>query len=167
MNHIVPGFHNIIWGLRQRIAPLYYEIVYWLLTPSNINTMNYGYAPVSEDLRRHHPDPSQGFQYELYWQTLKQLDISLASDQVHCEISCGRGGGLAFLRNLTEAEFIGLETSWAARRYAKKYFNIATQPATAPILPLKSASIDVFISIEAAHNYHNDTFVAEIKRNKC
>jgi len=150
--------------LKRRITPLYYEIVYALVTPRRVNTMNFGYAPLTESLRPHYPSADQGLQYELYYQTFRQLDTPLTADQRLCEVSSGRGGGLALLRNLTDAQVIGLERSPAARRYAAQEFGLDTRAATAPTLPLETASVDLFISVEAAHNYHNDAFIAEIVR---
>jgi SAM-dependent methyltransferase len=150
--------------IKRRIAPFYYEAVYELITPRRVNTMNLGYAPVSAGLQQCYPSADQGLQYELYWQTFNQLDQPLERHQVVCELSSGRGGGLAFLRNLTAARVMGLECSNAARRYARKHFQLDTREARLPRLPLPDASVDVFLSVEAAHNYHNDVFIAEMRR---
>lgn len=164
MAYQTSSIRKAVQKIKRRIAPLYYELVYALFTPHNVNTMNYGYAPVTPQLRRNYPTPDQGLQYELYYQTYKQLEQPLDSSQVLCEISSGRGGGLAFLRTLTEAKIIGLERSHSARQYAIRRFSLDCRPATAPDLPLDDSSIDVFVSVEAAHNYHNDFFVAELAR---
>lgn len=144
--------------------PFYYEAIYSLFTPDHVSTMNYGYAPVTEELRHQHNQPEQHLQYELYWQTFSQLKQTLEPNQIICEVSSGRGGGLAFLRNLTNAQLIGLERSASARRYAQKKFQLDIRSVVAPTLPLSDKSVDVFISIEAAHNYHNGLFITEIAR---
>lgn len=150
--------------IKRSISPFYYEIVYLLATPRHVNTMNYGYAPITEELRTKYPSSDQGLQYELYWQVFNQINTPLTPSQVICEVSSGRGGGLAFLRNLTEARTIGLERSPSARRYAKKHFNLDTRAASAPNLPLDDNSVDVFLSVEAFHNYHSDMLVSELQR---
>jgi len=155
---------NMLIERGRKAVSLYYEIVYALAAPKHVNTMNYGFAPVTENLRQFHPSKDQALQYELYWQTFSQLDDSLNSSEILCEVGCGRGGGLAFLQKLTEATVVGLERSRSARRYAHKYFRLDVRSATAPILPLEDESIDVFLSVEAAHLYHNDRFVSELNR---
>lgn len=152
-----------IQRIKRKITPAYYELVYGLCTPPHVSCMNYGYAPITEVNRPYFPEPEEGFQYELYWQAFHQMARCLKPDEVLCEISCGRGGGLAFLRRLTPAHILGLERSSFARHHARS-LGLEVRPATAPYLPLPEASIDVFLSIEAAHNYHNDTFVAELRR---
>lgn len=150
--------------IKRNITPVYYEVVYLLATPKHVNTMNFGYAPITDALRANYPSQDQGLQYELYWQVFKQLKTPLSANQIVCEVSSGRGGGLAFLKKLSDAKFIGLDVSPAARRYAKNHFGLDTQAATAPSLPLDDNSIDVFLSVEAAHNYHSAAFIAEIYR---
>lgn len=148
---------------KRRVTPLYYEIVYGVCAPKHVTCMNYGYAPVTEANRPHFPEPSEGLQYELYWQTFSQLQQPLEEEQLLCEISCGRGGGLAFLRYFTASRLLGLERSSFARRHARR-FGLDVRLATAPTLPLEDESVDVFFSIEAAHNYHSDAFVSELAR---
>lgn len=164
MNKPTSSSRKTMQRIKRSISPLYYEIVYLLATPKKVNTMNYGYAPITEELRSKYPSSDQGLQYELYWQVFSQITSPLTSSQVVCEVSSGRGGGLAFLRNFTDANTIGLERSPSARRYAKKYFGLDTRAANAPSLPLDDSSVDVFLSVEAFHNYHNDALVAELQR---
>lgn len=163
MDQQTSSLRKWIQRCKRRITPLYYEIVYGACAPGNVSCMNYGYAPVTEANRPHFPHEGEGLQYELYWQTFSQLPRPLRPDQLLCEVSCGRGGGLAFLRQYTAARITGLERSAFARRHARG-LGLDVRPATAPLLPLKSASVDVFLSVEAAHNYHSDAFVAELSR---
>lgn len=157
-------FHRLTQKIKRRLNPFYYDLIYSMLAPRHVNTMNYGYAPVTKELCNLHISPDQCFQYELYYQTFKQLTGPLKPNQTVCEISCGRGGGLAFISKLTDAKIIGLERSLYARRYARKHFGLDVEAVNAPKLPLENDSVDVFISVEAAHNYQNADFVAEIKR---
>lgn len=165
MSTTTSATRKLVQRIKRRNTPFFYKIVYALLTPQRVNTMNLGYAPLTEKLRSCYPSADQGLQYELYWQTFRQLEFSLSADQLVCEVGSGRGGGLAFIRNLTPAQVIGLECSTAARRYAERYFELDTRAATVPKLPLEDASVDAFVAVEAAHFSHNDAFVAELARS--
>ena len=144
--------------------PLFYELVYGLVTPRNTYCMNLGYAPLTESLRASYLSENERFQYELYWQTFKQIGETLTPASIVCEVGCGRGGGLAFLSKLTPATLIGLERSAFARRVARKKFGLDVRPTTAPQLALADESVDVLLLVEAAHTYHNDALIAEMHR---
>lgn len=150
--------------LRIKVMPFFYELVYGLITPRNTSCMNLGYAPATESLALLYFSNHERFQYELYWQTFQQIDEALPASSVVCEVGCGRGGGLAFLKKFTPATLIGLERSLFARRVARKKFGLDVRPTTAPQLALPDASVDVFLLIESAHNYHNDALVSELER---
>ena len=98
MNPLI-ATRNMLMERGRKAVSLYYEIVYALAAPKHVNTMNYGFAPVTENLRQFHPSKDQALQYELYWQTFSQLDDSLDSSEILCEVGCVRGGGLAFLQS--------------------------------------------------------------------
>ncbi len=150
--------------LRSKVMPLFYELVYGLITPRHTNCMNLGFAPATESLRPHYISENERFQYELYWQTFKQIGETLTPSSVICEVGCGRGGGLAFLQKLTPAKLIGLERSAFARRVARRRFGLDVRPTTAPQLALADASVDVLLLVEAAHTYHADPLIAELHR---
>lgn len=126
--------------------------------------MNLGYAPVSDFPAGVYPVEGERLQYELYWQTFCLLERKLSADAVVCEVSCGMGGGLAFLKRLSPGQFIGLERSYFARKRAARKFDLDVRPTTAPLLQLDDASVDVMLCVESAHNYHNEAFLAEIRR---
>lgn len=148
----------------HRNTALRYFAIYGAPTWSGVSTLNYGYAPVSEEVRDAPIASGQYFQIELYRQALLALQPPLSPGQCLCEVSCGRGGGLAFAAQQTGAQCVGLEKSWPARRYAAKRFGLDVRKAVAPLLPLADASVDAFISVEAFHNYANDQFLQEMAR---
>lgn len=164
MSYETPLLRQRIQRFKGKITPIYYELVYALFTPRHVSCMNYGYAPVSPGVSQYYPCPEESLQYELYWQTYSQLERPLSEDQVLCEISSGRGGGLSFLSRMIEGKVIGLERSIFARLHSRHRFNLDVRHAAAPRLPLPDQSVDVFISIEAAHNYHTAKFVSEMFR---
>ena len=140
-----------------------YFVLYSLPAWSDISTLNYGYAPVSREVLDAPISRKQAFQIELYRQAFLALGRLLSPEQCLCEVSCGRGGGLAFIAGRTRARCIGLEKSWPARRYAKK-LGLDARASVAPDIALETASVDAFISVEAFHNYANDRFLQEAAR---
>ena len=164
MSYETPSIRQKIQRLKGRITPLYYELVYAVFTPRHVSCMNYGYAPVSPNISQYYPYPEEALQYELYWQTFSQLDQPLSEEQILCEVSSGRGGGLYFINRMTNAKVIGLERSFFARTHSRRRFHLDVRHAAAPLLPLPDQSVDVFISVEAAHNYHTLKFVSELYR---
>lgn len=163
-NPAVMKIRNIAQAADAAIKPLFYEIVFGLVMPTRISCLNFGYAPFTEGLAPHYPDPDEALQYELYWQTFAQLERPLDDQDVLCEISCGRGGGLAFLRSITNARLIGLERSYSARRHARKRFGLDVRRAVAPAQPLPAQSVDVFLCVDSAHLFHTLEFVGELVR---
>src|SRR5688572_10455947 len=97
-----------------------YFALYSSPTWLGISTLNYGYAPVSQEVLDSAIGRNQTFQIELYRQVFLALGRSLSPEQCLCEVSCGRGGGLAFIAGCTRARCIGLERSWPARFYARR-----------------------------------------------
>ena len=141
-----------------------YFVLYSLPAWSDISTLNYGYAPVSREVLDAPISRKQAFQIELYRQAFLALGRLLSPEQCLCEVSCGRGGGLAFIAGRTRARCIGLEKSWPARRYAKKRLGLDVRASTASSIALETASVDAFLSVEAFHNYANDRFLQEAAR---
>jgi SAM-dependent methyltransferase len=141
---------------------------YWVIysTPgwSRISTLNYGFSPVSPEVLGSPISRQQPFQIELYRQAWLALGRPLSAEHCLCEISCGRGGGLAFMAGRTQARCIGLEKSWPARLHARWRLGLDTRASVAPALALAPASVDAFVSVEAFHNYANDAFLQETAR---
>ena len=144
--------------------PWIYALIYRYLAPGDIATMNWGFGPADPALEHLHPVPGQALQLQLYWETFAQCDGALRPDQVVCEVSSGRGGGLAFVDRLTEARVIGLERDRSARGYARRRFGLEVSRTVCPEIALPDQSVDVFLSVEAVHNYRTNTFFAELHR---
>jgi SAM-dependent methyltransferase len=141
-----------------------YFVLYSSPVWSGVSTLNYGYSPVSKEVLNSAIGRNQAFQIELYRQVFLTIERTLSREHCLCEVSCGRGGGLAFIAGHTSARCIGLEKSWPARRYARRTLGLDVRKAVAPVIALEQASVDAFISVEAFHNYANDLFLQEAAR---
>jgi len=159
----MPGLNNLKEFFHDNTAFRYF-VLYSAPTWSNVSTLNYGYSPVSEEVLASAIGRNQAFQIELYRQVFLALGRSLSPEQCLCEVSCGRGGGLAFIAGRTRARCIGLEKSWPARRYARNRLGLDVRKSVAPAIALDRASVDAFISVEAFHSYANDRFLEEAAR---
>lgn len=143
---------------------LRYFVIYSSPLWPRVSTLNYGYSPVNQQVLDHKISKNQAFQIELYRQVFLNINEVLTPEQCICEISCGRGGGLAFIAGLTPARCIGLEKSCPARLFARRRFGLDVRKSIAPVVTLPAASVDAFISVEAFHNYANDHFLQEVAR---
>ena len=117
-----------------------YFVLYSSPTWSDVSTLNYGYSPVSEEVLDSAIGRNQAFQIELYRQVFLALGRTLSPGQCLCDVSCGRGGGLAFIASRTHARCIGLEKSWPARRFARKRLGLDARKSVAPAIALDQAS---------------------------
>ena len=144
--------------------PWVYALIYRYLAPGDIATMNWGFGPADPALEDLHPVPGQALQLQLYWETFAGLDGALGPAKVVCEVSCGGGGGLAFVERLTQAKVIGLERDGAARAYARRRFGLQVSKTVCPEIALADQSVDVFLSVEAVHNYRVGKFFSELHR---
>src|ERR1700760_4445407 len=82
------------------------------------------------------------------------------------EVCCGRGGGLAYLHaKLLPGETIGIDRSLAAIRHGRNVnAMIAHLHGHAVQLPLREASIDLAVNVEALADVPKLPFLAEICR---
>lgn len=159
----MPGFNKLKHYFHDNTAFRYFAI-YSSPIWYDVSTLNYGYSPVSEEVRDSTIGRNQTFQIELYRQVFLAIGGTLSPEQCLCEVSCGRGGGLAFIASRTSARCIGLEKSWPAQFYARRRHGIDVRKSVAPAIALDRAGVDAFISVEAFHNYANDDFLQEVRR---
>jgi len=159
----MPGLSKLKEYFHENTAFRYF-VLYSSPTWPEISTLNYGYSPVSKEVLDSAIGRNQAFQIELYRQVFLALGRPLSPEQCLCEVSCGRGGGLAFIAGRTRARCIGLEKSWPARHYARNRLGLDVRKSVAPAISLDRESVDAFISVEAFHNYSNDRFLEEAAR---
>ena len=140
----------------------FYNLIYAISYFSRISALNYGYAPVSKQIEQEYRYNQH--QIEMYNQVYDRLGRQLTSNQTLCEVSCGFGGGLNYIKEKIESEVIGIDSSKAALKYCKNKFGINVIGCKAPALPLKSSSVDAVICVEAAHLYFGAKFCDELYR---
>ena len=140
----------------------FYNLIYSITYFSKVSALNYGYAPVSKEIE--HKYGNNKYQIELYNQVYKKIDRLLTSNQTLCEVSCGFGGGLNYIGDKIKSKVIGLDSSKVALKHCKNKYGIDVIECKAPMLPLKSRSVDTVISVEAAHLYFDPTFCDELYR---
>lgn len=153
---------SIRLALKPYFNPVFYELAHGVFTPEHMGMFNWGYAPADAETRD--AAPHQPLQAQLYKQTFGQLDRALSADETLCEISCGQGAGLAFIARSSDVRVIGLERSALARRRARRRHGLDVRKTNGPAISLPDGSVDVFLSVEAAHNYLGEAFTSELRR---
>src|SRR4029077_19372900 len=81
------------------------------------------------------------------------------------EISCGLGGGLAYLtRSLGIGVPVALARAGSGVRSARRRFQLPAVKGDALALPLADSSVDIVLNVEASHVYFGDAFLSEVAR---
>lgn len=116
-------------------------------------TNNYGFAPAPGD----HP---QRFQRQMYLEMLRRLKAKreVADGLRLLEVSCGRGGGLAALREAApQVEAVGLDVAEAAIDFCRMTYGendrLRFVVGSALDLPFPDVSFDVLLNVEASNDY--------------
>jgi SAM-dependent methyltransferase len=141
-----------------------YELLY-ALPWAEVTTNNYGFAPAPGD----HPER---FQLQMYAELHKRLRAAGATTGPRLlEISCGRGGGLRHLVDLSDDNLfaVGLDLSSHAIRFCQAQHGrpgrLAFVRGDALRLPFAAGSFDVVVNVEASHAYGDDAaLLAEVSR---
>ncbi len=150
----------------ERVNRHYYELVYGSGCWDEVSTFNYGFSPVSPEVAAAPRAAGQAFQIQLYDEVAKAAGdpAQWLTGKRLLEISCGRGGGLAFLSDRhAPAVAIGLDRSFNAARFATRRSGVAAVNAVVQAAPFADASFDAVISVEALHHYHNGC-IRELRR---
>lgn len=157
---------------------LFYDLTCVLFPSTQINQINYGFAPLNKDgvlIELNKQDEPERMSLQLYWRTATCLGTRPdLKDLVILEVSSGRGGGLDFLtRNYALKKAIGLDISannikWCRQTYEKNEkleFVLGNAETFVDDGTLPPDSIDVVISVDSAHLYpHFDMFINQCKR---
>lgn len=129
-------------------------------------TNNYGFAPTAI------ASPER-FQLQMYEELRKLLEAgALARRPCRLlEISCGRGGGLAYLtKHLSApARAVGLDFSRAAIGFCTRHYreraDLRFVAGDALALPFEDASFDVVVNVEASNHFREgDALFQEVQR---
>ncbi len=128
-------------------------------------TNNYGFAPAPGD----HP---QRFQRQMYLELLGRLKDrrEIANGMKLLEVSCGRGGGLAAIRETEpQIDAVGLDVAQAAIDFCRSSYGESEQlkfvVGNALDLPFPDASFDALLNVEASNDYPDrPQFFREVAR---
>lgn len=128
-------------------------------------TNNYGFAPAPGD----HP---QRFQRQMYLELLGRLKArrAIADGMKLLEVSCGRGGGLAAIREAEpQIDAVGLDVAEAAIAFCRSSYGTSERlnfiVGNALELPFADASFDVVLNVEASNDYPDrGQFFREVAR---
>lgn len=153
-------------GALDRLSRYIYDGAYSLPQWREISTFNYGYAPFDECVGELWPnEPHQIQLYAEVAKAVRAVGDGTAPSRL-LEVCCGRGGGLAYLQaELVPGETIGIDRSLAAIRHGRNgNAAIAHLHGHAVQLPLREASIDLAVNVEALADVPKLPFLAEICR---
>jgi len=130
-----------------------------------LTVLNYGFASDSAESLVP-PDAPEHYCLRLYEHVAR--DARLAGASV-LEVSCGRGGGAAFLaRAFAPKRYVGIDLSEGNVALARERCtapNLEFRVGVAESLDMPDASFDVVINVEASHLYDDrKAFFAEVYR---
>ena len=118
-------------------------------------TNNYGFAPAGGD------DP-QRFQRQMYLELLGRLEAKrpVGAGLKLLEVSCGRGGGLAAIReHCPGVDAVGLDIAESAIAFCRQSYGESDKlrfvVGSAMDLPFADESFDVLINVEASNDYED------------
>ncbi len=148
---------SVLRRARADMLGHWYSYLATLLLTTPIVCLNYGYVPLVAGAET--PDLSESQEpmrhyLQLYAYVASALDLA-GKDAL--EISCGYGGGAAFINSRWHPRsYIALDMTEAPLRVARRRFPSGTlsfMTARAGSLGLVSGAFDAVISIEASHCY--------------
>jgi ubiquinone/menaquinone biosynthesis C-methylase UbiE len=156
-------------SVKKRVAVFFYDALSRMNTADDLLFLNHGYAALegpgstmelNPDLEKHR------YPMQLY---SRIADLIPWEDQNAVEISCGRGGGTAFVMDTKKpAELIGIDLAGASIDYcakAHKAPGLSFQKGDAMQIPLDDASCDTVLNVESSFNYPDfEKFIGEVDR---
>jgi ubiquinone/menaquinone biosynthesis C-methylase UbiE len=177
LHNVYLGWEKLMRGtsLTRRLRS---RLLYPMLTgimrrslPSPTQFLNYGYAPLPGDNTFQAPgllpkDEPDRLSIQLY----HQVTHAYVANCDVLEVSCGHGGGAAYLaRYLHPRSVLGMDINPAAITFCCSHYldvpNLSFQVGDAEQLPLHDQSVDVVVNIEASHCYGSMAkFLHEVRR---
>ncbi len=131
--------------------------------------MNYGYATVDGDghtIALEPADEAERFCHQLHARVAGAVDLA---NKDHAEVSCGRGGGAAFVhKSFGPKSTIGIDIAPCAIEFCRARHvapGLEFSVGDAENLPLEDESVDAITNIEASFCYGDmGKFLAEVHR---
>jgi ubiquinone/menaquinone biosynthesis C-methylase UbiE len=165
--YIKPLGDYSMFSLKQMMNKYWYPLITRRWNDEDVVFLNWGYE---EDPPLGLPLPPEDepnrYGIQLYHRTATQTDLS---DKKVLEISCGHGGGGAYLvRTCHPASYTGLDYNPDGVAFARKRYNLPGLDfvhGNAESLPFPDESFDAVVNVEASHAYpHFDRFLPEVTR---
>ena len=163
---MIDYFFAVGW-MRKGIWKFWYPLLTRRLAEDEVTFLNYAYEtepPMAIPLRPE-DEPNRAC-IQLYHQVASP--VSLQGRQV-LEVSCGHGGGAAYLaRTFAPKSYTGLDLNAAGVRFCRKRHEapgLEFVQGDAENLPFAAESFDVVLNVEASHCYPNfPRFLVEVAR---
>ena len=152
---------------KSRIAVAWYDLVARIGPADDLLLLNHGYAGADvAPLGLTPAEQRNRLQYQLYDHLARKLDWR---GREALEVSCGRGGGTAWLaRAHRPRRIVGLDLSAKSVDFARRHFetpDVGFVHGDAQALPFADASFDVVVNVESSFNYPDmEKFLAEVTR---
>jgi ubiquinone/menaquinone biosynthesis C-methylase UbiE len=154
---------------RNLITRQYYQFVATLLNKSEMTFMNYGYTDqerCATQIRLEERDEPNRLQIQLYHHLASAVDID-GKDVL--EISCGRGGGAAFINQYYHPRsVVGIDRTAQAIKFCRRKHHgrsLTFLEGDAEDIVFGDDSFDIIINVEASHLYGRvDIFLREAFR---
>lgn len=170
-------YHALVYE-NSTFWEIFYDMACILFPSAEINQINYGFAPLTDDgvlIDLPTSDEKERMSLQLYYRTATCL--MTAQDlrgKTVLEVSSGRGGGLDFLaRNYGLQKGIGLDLSsnnidWCRKTYrgnVKLDFVLGNAETFVDDGSIPANSVDIVISVDSAHLYpHFDRFITQSRK---
>lgn len=177
LSKLIDKYYCLLVYENSTFWELFYDLVCNLFPSANLNQINYGFAPLSNDgvlIPLPARDEPERMSLQLYYRTATGLEQEPPfKDAVLLEVSSGRGGGIDFLTRMYPLkQAIGLDLSsnnikWCKETYTNPKLNFVLGNAETFVddSVLKPESVDIVISVDSAHLYPNfDKFVAQCSK---
>jgi len=156
-------------GPKRKAKRWWFELLSAVDSGDDFLLMNHGYAHLDRraNERAWAPeDARQRYQIQLYDRLAAAVEWS-GRDAL--EVSCGRGGGTAYVaRTFAPRSLVGVDITARAIRFCQRRYDIpglTFQRGDAEALPFPDACFDVVLSVEASVTYANPPrFFAEVAR---
>ena len=154
-------------AVRKALWKYWYPFLTWQLGRERVTFLNYAFeSDPPMGLRLDDADEPDRACIQLYHRAGTQ--IKLAGQDV-LEISCGHGGGAAYLaRSQSPRSYTGLDLNPRGIRFCRRHHRengLSFVRGDAENLPFADGSYDVVLNVEASHCYGDfQRFLAEVAR---